>query len=136
MEAIITENQAAWEETKAVATTEIRVLTDEVKEMSDTMEAMKLNTVLKEEKTAVVNNKEEMLFDFTSTFKQTTKAGKTFKKKPMKWEKAVTELESPKDIPIDKSDSVNRDLEEDNFIQNDELAKDPEAIEKLIPRNL
>lgn len=95
--------------------------------------------------------------DFTSAFKKERKA-KSFKKKKTsraadktpkakepkepKWIKAVNELNNPSNLethmPRDRSDDLNRDLEDLNLLIDDtvEILDDPEAIERLIPRNL
>ena len=41
-------------------------------------------------------------------------------------------------LPADRTDAINRDLEDDNFLPNDaiDVEKDPEVLERLIPRNL
>ena len=87
--------------------------------------------------------KEQLVFDFTSTFKATTKAGRTMKKS--KGTKPVLSSQRKKDgaddeeqLPEDATDDINRDLEDDNFLPDDALdaSKDPEVLEKLIPRNL
>jgi hypothetical protein len=74
-----------------------------------------------------------MLFDFTSAFKQDTKAGRTLKKnKPV----LSSQKKQEDEIPTDDTDNVNKDLEDQNLIENDLDTKDPAEIEKLIPRNL
>ena len=42
------------------------------------------------------------------------------------------------DIPVDATDSINKDLEDANLLPNEALdpSKDPALLEKLIPRNL
>lgn len=38
-------------------------------------------------------------------------------------------------LPTDATDNVNKDLEDDNMLPQDEVL-DPEVIEAMIPRNL
>ena len=68
--------------------------------------------------------------DFTSTFKQNTKAGKSFKKKANQAKKKAGQQNGDgKDyIPQDTTDNVNKDLEDANFIHNDafDIIYDPE----------
>ena len=58
--------------------------------------------------------KEECLFDFTSTFKANTKGRKGTKKKPV-LKSSVKKSDNPddeNDVPEDKTDDVNQDLED------------------------
>lgn len=75
--------------------------------------------------------------DFTSTFKQTTKAGKSKMKKANAAKKKMSNGES-KDMPNDTTDNVNKDLEDTNFLQNEalDIIYDPEHIAAMIPKNL
>lgn len=59
---------------------------------------------------------EELLMDFTSSFKQTTRAGKAMKKKAAANKKKKS---NSKSLPRDGTDDVNKDLEDANFLQND-----------------
>ena len=94
-----------------------------------------------EEQKAMEKN-ENVLMDFSSTFKQTTKAGKAAKKKKMalaaaKRAAAAQNGDDENSVPQDSTDNVNKDLEDENWIPNDEdLNLDTEAIEAMIPRNL
>lgn len=62
---------------------------------------------IKEEKT----KNESMLFDFSSTFKQTTKAGKAAKKKKKALADAAAKRASKGDdenaVPVDETDNIN-----------------------------
>ena len=85
--------------------------------------------------------RESVVFDFTSTFKQDTKAGRSMKKKSKKpvlssQKKAGTENED--EVPVDTTDNVNKDLEDANMLPNDALdeSKDPAVLAQLIPKNL
>ena len=59
---------------------------------------------------------EELLMDFTSSFKQSTRAGKAMKKKTAANKKKKS---NSKSLPRDGTDDVNKDLEDSNFLQND-----------------
>ena len=61
-------------------------------------------------------NKDELLMDFTSTFKQTTKAGKSKIKKANAAKKKQVQNGESKDMPNDTTDNVNKDLEDANFL--------------------
>jgi len=54
--------------------------------------------------------------DFSSSFKQTTRAGKAMKKKAAANKKKKS---NSKSLPRDGTDDVNKDLEDSNFLQND-----------------
>ena len=79
------------------------------------------------------NNKDELLMDFTSAFKQGTKAGKSKMKKANAAKKKNGEA-----MPNDTTDNVNKDLEDANFLQNEalDIIYDPEQIAAMIPKNL
>ena len=48
-----------------------------------------------------------------------------------------SQVKTGEEIPEDKTDDVNKDLEDQNIIPNDAIGElDAEEIEKLIPRNL